>query len=151
MPGTDPNERECGRYTMAACLCEWVSDLSSECKHGLLCAAVSSEPPHLTGLAAVLKLAAEWAASLNVYSHTSRGLFSFAALAIVNNPQADTELELALRMLMEHGADLTLPASLTQEGEPSETLAHLAVEHNLGISVLRLFAGSFVPPHAELH
>ena len=43
-----------------------------------------------------------------------------------------------LRTLNQHGANLTLPACLSHDGEPEETLAHLAVEHDLDVlGVLR--------------
>ena len=132
-PGSDPNECQGGRFTVEACLCEWVSDMSAETRHGLLHVAVSAEPPKLTGLAAVLQLASDQRWDVNAYMPSSRGLFSLAALAIINNPDSGEDVGPVLRMLNEHGADLRLPAKLSHDGEPVETLAHLAVLHNLDV------------------
>ena len=123
---------------MEACLCEWVSDMASEEMHALLRVAASAEPPNMTGLAAVLQLASDQQWDVNVYIHSTKGFFSLAALAMVNNPHSGKEVEPVLRTLNQHGADLTLPARLSHDREPEETLAHLAVEHGLDVlGVLR--------------
>jgi hypothetical protein len=132
-PGSDPNECKGGRFTIEACLCEWVSDMPAETRHGLLRVAVSAEPPNLTGLAAVLQLASDQRWDVNAYMPSSRGLFSLAAFAITNNPNSGQDVGPVLRILNEHGADLRLPAKLSHDGEPAETLVHLAVLYNLDV------------------
>ena len=142
IPGSDPDATESGRFTLEACLCEWVAKMDTEAKYALLHTAVSAEPPQMTGLAAVLKLKDElqWVVELNAHIHTSRGLFSLAGLALINNPGSDDTMVPVLRMLKNCGLDLTTPAVLTPEGEPCETLAHLVVTHNLGVGVLHLLS-----------
>ena len=144
-PGTDPKECDkYGRGTIRAWLCERLSTLSTEERYALLRAAVSEDPPQLSGLASLLELEqrCEWQLNLNAYLQTPTGMFSLPALVLCNNDWSSADQVIgALRMLYDAGCDFRLPATLSSELQPCETLAHLVVAQPHAAEVLLLLRG----------
>ena len=154
LPGNNPDETDSrGRFTTAACLAGWLADLEKDQQYGLLLDAVrETARSGLQGLSAVLKLIKEqhWSVDLNAYFVTSESLFSLPAfvtdgrLLAFDDEDHDENMQV-LRLLVDAGVDLTLPAELKWwSREPVETLLHRAVRGPDQPDLLRFLISSGV-------